>query len=227
MSMIDESAAVEITAYRWVPDFAKGLVRDLRPRWACEEAGIPYRERLIDVTAKPAWFYDEQPWGQVPTLRDGDVHVFESGAALLHIGEQCETLLPRDAHGRATAISWLLAAFNSVEPALMEYGNVTLFAANEEWAQLRRPSLEDFIGKRLDPLERHLAGREWLGEAFTIADIAMVTVLRVLERSELMPARPAVAAYVERGMARPAFQRALDDQLAAFTRHPAPQMKGA
>lgn len=227
VSMLDPAAQIEIVAFEWVPDFAQGHVRDLRPRWACEEAGLPYRERLISVMDKPAWYFDEQPWGQVPALRHGDLHVFESGATLLHLGEKSETLLPRDAARRSEAISWLFAAFNTVEPPLMEYGNVTLFAAGEEWAKLRLPSLEAFIRTRLAPLERRLATSEWLGEAFTIADIAMVSALRALEDSDLLAEHSATFAYVERGKARPAFQRAIADQLAAFARHPQPQMEGA
>ena len=220
---IDPNAAIEITAFEWVPDFARGLVRDLRPRWACEEAGLAYRERLISAMDRPKWYFAEQPWGQVPAMRDGDIHVFESGATLLHLGEKSEALLPASGQPRADAISWLFAAFNSVEPALFEFTNVTVFARDEEWAKLRRPSLEEFIGRRLAPLEKRLANQDWLGEAFSIADIAMVTVLRAIGGSSLMPAHRAVEAYVSRGMERPAFKQAMADQLAVFDAHPQPQ----
>ena len=220
MSMIDPSAAIEITAYRWVPPFAQGFVRDLRPRWACEEAGIPYRERLIDVQDKPAGFGEEQPWSQVPVMRDGDLHLFESGATLLHLGEKSETLLPGDPQARATAISWLFGAFNTIEPLMFEFTNVTAFARGEEWARLRRPSLDEFIAKRLTPLESRLGGQDWLDDHFTVADIAMVAVLRSLDGSRNLRDHPAVARYVARGEARPAYQRAMADQLAAFARHP-------
>jgi glutathione S-transferase len=162
-------------------------------------------------------------------MRDGDIHVFESGATLLHLGDKSGKLLPGSGQPRADAISWLFAAFNSVEPALFEFTNVTVFARDEEWARLRRPSLESFIGRRLAPLEKRLASREWLGDAFSIADIAMVTVLRAIGGSSLMSAHPAVEAYVERGMERPAFRRAMADQLAAFDAHPQsqPQPQGA
>jgi glutathione S-transferase len=219
---VDPTATIEITAFEWVPDFARGFVRDLRPRWACEEAGLPYRERLISAVERPQWYFAEQPWGQVPALRDGDLHLFESGASLLHLGEKSEELLPASGQPRADAISWLFAAFNSVEPALFEYTNVVQFARGEEWATLRRPSLEQFIGRRLAPLEQRLAGQAWLGERFTIADIAMVTVLRALGGSSLLSAHPAVEAYVARGEARPAFARAMADQLAVFDAHPQP-----
>ena len=220
MSMIDPSAPIEITAYRWVPAFAQGFVRDLRPRWACEEAGIPYRERLIDVQNKPADFGTEQPWSQVPVMRDGGVQWFESGATLLHLGEKSEALLPRDPQARATAISWLFGAFNTIEPLMFEFTNVTAFARGEEWAKLRRPSLDEFIAKRLAPLEERLGGQDWLDDRFTVADIAMVTVLRALGGSRNLTEQPAVAAYVARGETRPAFQQAMADQLAAFVRHP-------
>ncbi|MGN6498976.1 MAG: glutathione S-transferase family protein [Tsuneonella sp.] len=224
---IDPTAAIEITAFEWVPDFARGFVRDLRPRWACEEAGLAYRERLISAVERPAWYFAEQPWGQVPAMRDGAIHLFESGATLLYLGEKSAALLPASGQPRADAISWLFAAFNSVEPALFEFTNVNLFARDEEWARLRRPSLEEFIGRRLAPLEKRLAQQDWLSGAFSIADIAMVTVLRAIEDSSVLSAHPAVEGYIARGMARPAFKRAMADQLAVFDAHPQPQMQGA
>ncbi len=226
MTMIDPGAEIEITGYQWVPDFARGFVRDLRPRWACEEAGIRYRERLADVRDKPGWLLEAQPWGQVPIMRDGDIVLFESGATLLHLGEKSEALLPREGQARADALSWLLGAFNSIEPAMFEFTNVTAFARGEEWAKLRRPSLEEFIARRLAPLEQRLDGREWLGESFTIADIAMVTVLRAIGGSKLLAAHPAVEAYVARGEARPGFAQAMADQLAAFDRNAPEQNQG-
>lgn len=218
--MIDPEADLEISGYRWVPGFAQGFVRDLRPRWACEEAGIPYRERLANVADKPAWLVEGQPWAQIPIMRDGDLTLFESGATLLHLGERSDALLPADPQARADAISWLFAAFNTVEPPIFEHGNISLFAKDEEWAKLRRPSLEEFLGKRLAPLERRLAAHDWLGDSFTIADIAMVTTLRALGGSRVMEDHPAVTAYVARGEDRPGFRQAMADQLAAFARHP-------
>lgn len=222
---VDPNAQIEITAFEWVPDFARGLVRDLRPRWACEEAGIPYRERLISAVERPEWYFADQPWGQVPVIRNGVVHVFESGACLFHLGEKSERLLPAGGQARADALSWLFAAFNSVEPAMFEFVNITVFARDEEWAKLRRPSLEEFIARRLAPIEQRLVKQDWLGANFTIADIAMVTVLRAIGGSTLMTAHPATEAYVTRGMARPAFKRAIGAQLAAIDAH-APQKQG-
>ena len=213
--------AIEITGFNWVPDFARGYVRDLRPRWACEEIGLPYDMRLISpVPPKPAAYFDEQPWGQVPVLHDGAVRLFESGAILLPLAEKDTRLLSRDPQQQATTLAWLFAALNSVEPGLFELGNVTMFSKDEEWAKLRRPSLMEDIGKRLDRLADALGEREWLAGDFSVADVAMVTVLRNADGSPLITERPVLAAYVERGMARPAFQRAIAAQLADF--QPAP-----
>ena len=227
MSMIDPNADIEITGYRWVPEFARGFVRDLRPRWACEEAGIAYRERLIDGSDKPASYIEEQPWGQVPVMKDGAVLVFESGATLVHLGEKSELLLPAEPQPRAEALSWLFGAFNTIEPLMFEFTNVKVFARGEEWAKLRWPSLETALAGRLAPVERRLEGRQWLGERFTLADIAMVTVLREIAESRLFEGYPALQAYVARGEKRPAFKQAMADQLAAFDRHPSPQPQGA
>ncbi|VWX52326.1 glutathione S-transferase family protein [Novosphingobium sp. 9U] len=213
---IDPAAAIEITAFDWVPPFAQGYVRDLRPRWACEEMGLTYRERLISAVDRPEWYFRDQPWGQVPTLRDGEVTLFESGATLVHLGEK-GGLLPAAGQARASALSWLFAAFNSVEPYVFEWANVSIFAKKQDWAALRKPSLLEDLGGRLDRLQDALGSRDWLSEAFSVADIAMVTVLRAAGDSGLLEPRPALAAYLERGIARPAFQTALAAQLAAFS----------
>lgn len=220
MGMIDPNADIEISGYRWVPEFAQGFVRDIRPRWACEEAQIPYRERLADVADKPDWLRQEQPWAQVPILRDGAVTVFESGATLLYVPEKSEALMPRDPVRRAAALSWVFAAFNTIEPLIFEHDNVTLFAKDEEWAVLRRPSLTTFLGQQLAPLETRLGGQEWLAGPFSVADIAMVTALRALSGTSIMAAHPALEAYIARGEARPGFVAAMADQMAAFARHP-------
>jgi glutathione S-transferase len=226
MSMLDPDAELEITGFEWVPPFAVGLVRDLRPRWACEEAGLPYRERLISAIERPDWYFAEQPWGQVPVIRDGDIRVFESGATLLHIAEKTGQLLPAGGQARADALSWLLAAFNSVEPRLLQWVDVTLFSAREDWAKLRQPSLEEAIGKRLEPVARIVAEREWLAGEFSIADIAMSTVLRPLRKGPLLTQHEALLAYTERAEARPAFQTALSDQVSHYDAN-APQTEGA
>jgi glutathione S-transferase len=157
---IDPNSEIEITAFDWVPDFARGLVRDLRPRWACEELGLAYRERLISARQRPEWYFAEQPWGQVPCLRDGEVRVFESGAILLHLAEREAALLPREGQARADVLSWLFAAFNSVEPGFMELANVSLFSAGQDWAEARKPGLLEQIGQKLDKVEQALGERE-------------------------------------------------------------------
>lgn len=213
---IADTADIEITGFEWVPPFAVGLVRDLRPRWACEEAGLPYRERLISAVDRPQWYFTEQPWGQVPVLRDGDLLVFESGATLLYLAEQTGQLLPGGGQARADALGWFMAAFNSVEPLLLQLADASVFSAREEWAPLRLPSLKKAIAKRIEPVARHVAEREWLAGEFSIADIAMVTVLRQLGTGPLLDAQSAIAAYLARAQERPAFQRALEDQLRPY-----------
>lgn len=217
---IDPHAPLTITGFDWVPDFARGFVRDLRPRWACEEIGLPYAERLISAVQRPAAHFADQPWGQVPVIDDGGVRLFESGAILLHLGEKNPALLPVDPQRRADTLSWLFAAFNSVEPMMFELGAVTLFSAGEEWAKLRKPSLLAFIGERLDRLATALGDREWLAGSFSIADIAMATVLREAGDTDLVADRPVLAAYLARAIARPAFGRAMAAQLAAFSDTP-------
>jgi glutathione S-transferase len=212
----DREQDIELVAFDWVPDFARGFVRDLRPRWACEETGLPYRSRLISAVERPADHYADQPWGQVPVLRDGGVTLFESGAILLHLGEKDERLLPREPQARASAISWLFAAFNSVEPFVFELSNVDLFSKDEPWAPLRRPSLVEMLGGRLDRMSDALGEREYLAGRFSVADIAMATVLRELGETDLVSSRPALQAYLDRCLARPAFGRALKAQLADF-----------
>lgn len=224
---VDPSAAIEITAFAWVPEFAKGFVRDLRPRWACEELGLSYRVRLLDaLNPRPAAYLREQPWGQVPVMRADGVAYFESGAILLALAERSETLLPRDPQRRARAISWLFAAFNSVEPFAFELGNVDIFSSGEEWARLRRPGLIKFLGERLDRLADAIGDGPYLDGDFTVADIAMATVLRELVAAGLIAERTPLQAYLDRCTDRPAFQAALAAQLAAFEEHE-PQKENA
>lgn len=213
---INPNAAIEITAFRWVPEFAQGVVRDLRARWALEEAGLDYRVRLLDQQRPPEYLL-EQPFDQVPILNDGGVSIFETGAIAQYIGEKSEALLPGDAQGRYRAIQWTYAALNSVEPAILNILLIDLFYAGEEWAKLRRPGAEDFARLKLKRLSEWLGDKQWLeGERFTIGDLLMVTVLRFLRHTDLVAEFPNLAAYLKRGEARPAFQRALADQLAVY-----------
>ena len=216
---IKPDAQIEITAFRWVPEFAQGVVRDLRARWALEEAGLDYRVRLLGGE-RPREYLKEQPFDQVPVLRDGTVHIFESGAIVQYIGEKSEALLPRDAQGRYRAIQWTYGALNSVEPALMNVVLVDIFYANEEWAKLRRPGAVDFAKLKLRRISDWLGDKEWLeGDRFTIGDLMMVTVLRLLRHTQIVSEFPNLESFVKRGEARPAFGRALDDQLATFREH--------
>lgn len=220
---VDPNAEVEITGFDWVPDFARGHVRCLRPRWACEELGLPYRQRLISAVYRPDWFYAEQPFGQVPVVKDGDIHIFESGATLIHLAEREGGLLPSRGQARADVLAWLFAALNSVEPLAMELASVTLFHAGEDWAEARKPILAEMIDTKLARLADAMGERQWLAGEFSIADIAMVTVLRNLQPHEAFARHPRLVAYLERGMARPAFQRAMDAQCAAFSDEPPAQ----
>lgn len=221
---VNPNADIEITAFRWVPDFAQGLVRDLRVRWGLEEAGLDYRVRLLDQERPPEYLL-EQPFDQVPCFNDGTVRIFETGAIVQYIGEKTETLLPRDPQGRFRAIQWTCAALNSVEPAFLNLLLVDIFYAGEEWARLRRPGAADFARLKLRRVSDWLDGNEWLEERFTIGDLMMVTVLRFLRHTELVAEFPNLKDYLERGEARPAFQRALADQLAVFAANQ-PQMEG-
>jgi glutathione S-transferase len=209
---------ITISAFRWVPEFARGQVRDLRARWALEEAGVPYRTRLLGQGDNDQPEYRAlQPFGQVPILEEDGLVLFESGAIVLHIGERSEVLLPKDAAARARATQWLVAALNSIEPFVMNVAIIDLFYANEQWAQLRRPGAVEFVNRRLAALARSLGDKPFLdGSRFTAGDLMMATVLRILANTDIVASHPQLVAYIERCTARPAFQRALNAQLADF-----------
>lgn len=207
----------EVTAFDWVPPFAAGLVRDLRVRWALEEAGLPYEARLLSARSeRPAAYFREQPFGQVPAYRDGEVAMFESGAIVLHIAERSEALMPRDPQGRARTTSWVFAALNSVEPPITELAKVDIFQRGEDWAKLRRPGLIAEIGGQIDRVADWLDEREFLEDRFTAGDLVMTSVLRILRDTDLVSERPVLAAYQARCEARPAFGRALAGQMGDF-----------
>ena len=212
---LKSDAPIEITAFRWVPPFAQGVVRDLRARWALEEAGLDYRVRLLDQN-RPAEYLLEQPFDQVPCFKDGTVQIFETGAIVQYVGEQTEVLLPRDPQGKYRAIQWSYAALNSVEPALLNLLLIDIFYAGEEWAKLRRPGAADFVNLKLKRVSDWLGDKEWLEGRFTVGDLIMVTSLRFLRHTDMVAEFPNLAAYVKRGEARPAFQQALRDQLQTF-----------
>src|SRR5438552_1325831 len=222
---VNPNAPIEITAFRWVPEFAQGVVRDLRARWALEEAGLDYRVRLVGQQRPPEYLL-EQPFDQVPCFKDGIVQIFETGAIAQYIGEKSEAMLPRDPQGKYRAIQWTYAALNSVEPALINLLLIDLFFVGQEWAKLRRPGAEDFARLKLKRVADWLGDKEWLEGRFTIGDLVMITTLRFLRHTELVAEFPNLSAYLKRGEARPAFQRALTDQLAVYAANQ-PQMEGA
>lgn len=211
---------IKLYVFGWVPDFAKGLVRDLRVRWALEEAGLPYEECVISHEDKLADEYRVyQPFGQVPAIEDGDLKLFESGAILLHVAEQKGALLPRDAKGRARATAWMIAALNSIEVAIQGLVEIDIFNAGAEWASARRPAVVERLEGRLADLSKALGDKSYLdGETFTVGDLMMVTVLRILRHTDILSKYPNLVAYKERCEARPAFKKALQDQLATFER---------
>jgi glutathione S-transferase len=215
---------IKVTAFAWVPPFAEGLVRDLRIRWALEEAGEPYEERLLQQGDQDTPEYRAvQPFGQVPVYEEDGLTLFESGAILLHIAERSDALLPRDPAARARAIQWVFAALNSIEPHVQNLALIDLFYAGEEWAKQRRPGAAEFVEKRLDALSASLRDKAYLdGDRFSAGDLMMTTVLRILRHTDLVAARPALHAYQLRCEARPAFQKALADQIAPFARNAPP-----
>jgi glutathione S-transferase len=225
---VNPNAAIEITAFRWVPEFAQGVVRDLRARWALEEAGLDYKVQLLGQE-RPADYICEQPFDQVPILREGEVRIFESGAIVQYIGEKSETLLPREERERFRAIQWTYAALNSVEPAIMNLLLIDIFFTGQEWAKLRRPGAEDFVKLKLKRLSDWLGDKQWLeGDRFTIGDLVMTTTLRFLRHTDLVAETPHLGDYLKRAEGRPAFKRALVDQLAAFAANqPQPEPEGA
>ena len=209
---------ITISAFKWVPEFAQGLVRDLRVRWALEEAGLPYEARLLEQgdQNKPDYLA-LQPFGQVPILEEDGLALFESGAIVLHIGERSETLLPKEAGARARAVQWLIAALNSIEPSIMNIALIDIFYSNEEWARLRRPGAVEFAQRRLSALSKSLGDKPYLdGDRFSAGDLMMTTVLRMLRHTDIVTSEKRLATYIERCTARPAFKRALDAQLGDF-----------
>jgi glutathione S-transferase len=226
---VDPNANIEITAFRWVPSFAQGLVRDLRIRWALEEIGQHYRVRLLDATKpRPQEYFCEQPFGQVPIYKDDQVELFESGAILIHLGLQDDRLLPSDPSGRMRGIAWLIAALNSVEPAIFPLLMINIFNKGEAWTKEAGPKFIERLNGRLQCMSDALGDKEWLEGRFTIGDLMLVTVLRQLRGTGILDRFSNLAALVKRGEDRPAFQRALSDQLAVFREHePQQQPEGA
>jgi len=198
-----------IWTYDWVPEGPRGFVRDLRLRWACEEAGLAYSVQTVPFEGRETNHLSRQPFGQVPFLSDGEVRVFESGAGLLHLARKSDKLLPREPAGEAEAVQWMFAALNSIEMVTVPWWVLEISGAKEN-------GFTQWAGKRLGQIEKVLSEREWLAaDRFTAADLLMADVLRI-SRLRAFGGRPATDAYVNRVTDRPAFKKACADQLAHF-----------
>lgn len=209
---------ITITAFERSPDGGKGLARDTRVRWALEEAGLAYEVRPISFQAlKEPAHLARHPFGQIPTFEEGDLVLFETGAIVLHIAEQHAGLLPSDSHARARAITWMFAALSTMEPPILELVSARILEGDKPWTTERLPLVMDRIRARLDQLSSHLGNSKWLDGAFSAGDLMMVSVLLRLRASGLLDEYPNLSAYVARGEARPAYQRAFAAQLAANT----------
>jgi glutathione S-transferase len=206
---------ITITAFERSPDGGRGLARDTRVRWALEEAGQPYKVRLVSFRAmKEPSHLALNPFGQIPTYEEGDLVLFETGAIVLHIAERHAGLLPIDADARARAITWMFAAVNTLEPPILELANAKLLEGDKPWNKERQPLVEDRVRSRMEQLSRRLGDADWLDGDFSAGDLMMVSVLLRLRASGILDEYPKLAAYVARGEARPAYKRAFAAQLA-------------
>lgn len=206
---------ITITAFERSPDGGKGLARDTRVRWALEETGQPYEVRLVSFKAmKEPAHLALHPFGQIPTYEEGGLALFETGAIVLHLGQRHAGLLPVDANARARAITWIFAAVNTVEPPILEFANARILESDQPWSQERLPLVMDRVRARLGQLVPRLGSADWLDGAFSAGDLMMVSVLLRLRASGILDEFPSLAAYVARGEARPAYQRAFAAQLA-------------
>jgi glutathione S-transferase len=207
-----------ITAFERSPDRGKGLARDMRVRWALEEAGQPYEVRLVSFSAmKEPAHRALHPFGQIPTYEEGDLALFESGSIVFHIAERHAGLLPDDANARARAITWMFASVNTIEPPILDLQTAKFQEGDKPWAEQRLPLVKDRIRHRLGDLSIRLGDADWLDGAFSAGDLMIIGVLLRLRASGLLDEYPNLAAYVARGEARPAFKRAFAAQLAVFT----------
>ena len=207
-------ADLTLTTFDWVPEMPRGYVRDLRVRWALEEAGLPYRVESVPFGDRKPAHFAYQPFGQVPWLTDGDISIFESGAILLHLGELSSALMPADPRGRSETMEWVFAALNSVEMASLPW-SILKFSGDGGDTPASK-FLDTFLTARLKHMEPVLAGREWLAGSFSVADILMADVLRLVDRFDGLAGRPACRDYIARATARPAFVKAHADQMAHF-----------
>ena len=213
-------STITVTAFRWVPPFAQGLVRDLRVRWALGEAGLDYEERLIGPEDQgTASYRRKQPFGQVPVLEEDGLVLFESGAIVMHIAERSTALMPSAPDRAARARTWMLAALNTVEPPILALNRLGMERARSEGVAETREQVAGLVRQRLESVEHWLDGKEHLECDFSAGDLLMTTVLRVLRDTDMVSSLPVLAAYQRRCEARPAFQAALAAQLATFAAH--------
>ena len=210
---------ITITAFDRSPDGGKGLARDTRVRWALEEVGQPYEVRLVTFAAlKEPAHLALHPFGQIPTFEDGDLALFETGAIVFHLAQRYPGLLPTDANARARAITWMFAALNTIEPPILDLFTARVLEGDKPWAKERMPLVIDRLYARLQQLSARLGDSEWLDGAFSAGDLMMVSVLLRARPSGVLNEFANLAAFVARGEARPAYQRAFAAQLAVNTR---------
>ena len=209
---------ITLTTYEWVPDFAVPMMRAFRVRWALEEAGLPYKVRTVALgpEQRSPEHLARQPFGQAPAIEEDGLVLFESGAIALYVAEKTERLLPRDRIARERATAWVFAALNSVEIWIQQLASLDFFHAKEEWTKEFRPGIEKLVHDRLDLLEKALGGKDYLEGTFTVGDLMMTDVLRILDHTTIVEAYPQLSAYKQRCHARPAFQRAMQAQMAGF-----------
>lgn len=212
---------IAVWGFRWAPEFAQGLVRDLRVRWALREIGQDYEVRLIDFMERDSAAYRQhQPFGMVPVLEVDGASLFESGAIVYRIAGESSVLMPADAQARTRVLTWMFAALNTIEPPIQNLLEMDLIHRDQPWVPLRRPAEIERIRARLSALAAELEGRDYLlGASFTAADLLMSTSLRLLRHTDLLTEFPLLSVYVRRCEARPAFRAALDEQMAEYARH--------
>jgi glutathione S-transferase len=209
---------ITLTTYKWVPDFAAPLMRAFRVRWALEEAGLPYDVRLVALgpEQRSPEHLARQPFGQAPAIEEDGLVLHESGAIALYISEKSEALMPKDRIGRERATAWAFSALNSIEPTVQELGSIIFFHKDAAWAKERRPQVEQFLRLRLGQLADALGDKDYLEGRFTVGDLLMSDVLRIIDSTGIVADFPARKAYKARCEARPAFQRAMKDQMEGF-----------
>ena len=209
---------ITLTTYKWVPDFAAPLMRAFRVRWALEEAGLPYDIRLVALgpEQRSPEHLARQPFGQAPAIEDDGLILHESGAIALYIAEKSDALMPKDRVGRERATAWVFSALNTIEPAVQELGSIIFFHKDAAWAKERRPQVEEFLRLRLGQLADALGDKDYREDRFTVGDLMMSDVLRIIDSTGIVDGFPKLRAYRDRCQARPAFQRAMKDQMEGF-----------